>query len=109
MHIGISVRRALLFALAMSLNACGPQGPHGGHGGHLFGMRHGLGLATRAVRLGARETRPRGFRRACADDVARLCPNAKTRRDERECLEGKQTSLSSDCKAALERRRQPAR
>jgi hypothetical protein len=53
--------------------------------------------------------RPRGLRRACADDVARLCPNAKTRRDERECLEGKQTSLGSDCKSALEHRREPAR
>jgi hypothetical protein len=91
----------------MSLPACGPQEPHGGHAGHLFGMRHGLGLAMRGARLGMRGMRQRGFRQACADDVARLCANAKTRRDERQCLEGKQSSLSSDCKAALERRRAP--
>lgn len=107
MHFGPSASRAFFLALAISLNACGPEPPHGGR--HFFGMRHGLGLATRSMRLGAREMRPRGFRRACADDMARLCPDAKTRRNERECLEGKQTSLSSDCKAALERRRQPVR
>ena len=100
MRICAPVRRALLFSLAISLAACGPQG--GGHGaGHLFGMHRGLGLGMRAVRMGMRATRPQGFRRACADDVARLCQTAKTRRDERECLEGKQDSLSSSCKAAL--------
>jgi len=100
---------AALVALAISLNACGPQEQHGGHAGHFLGMRHGLGLGMRAVRLGAREMRPRGFRRACEGDVARLCPNAKTRRDERACIEGKQNLVSSDCRASLERRREPAR
>lgn len=100
----------LVFAAAIWLNACGPEQPHGGHAGHFFGMRHGgLGLATRAARLGMRGMRPRGMRRACADDVARLCANAKTRRDERDCLEGKQSSLSSDCKAAIEHRHEPGR
>ena len=99
----------LSFALAISLTACGPEKPHGGHAGHFFGMRHGIGLLGRTARLGMRGTRQRGFRRACADDVGRLCPNAKTRRDERDCLEGKQNSLSTDCKAALERHREPAR
>ena len=100
----------LSFALATSLNACGPEQPHGGgRAGHFFGMRHGIGLLGRTARLGMRGTRQRGFRRACADDVGRLCPNAKTRRDERDCLEGKQNSLSTDCKAALERHRQPVR
>jgi len=103
------VFQALLFALAMSLTSCGPEQPRHGHAGHFFGMRHGFGLAMRGVRLGSREMRPRGMRRACADDVARLCPNAKARRDERECLEGKQNSLSADCKAALEHRRDPGR
>ena len=96
-----------VLTLATFLTACGPQEPHGGHAGHFFGMRHGLGLGMRAMRLGAREMRPRGFRRACEVDVARLCPNAKTRRDERECLAGKRSSLSNECKGALERRREP--
>ena len=109
MHFGVSVRRAFLFALVVSVCACGPQEPHGGHAGHLFGMRHGLGLGMRAARLGAREMRPRGFRRACEADVARLCPNAQTRRDERECLEVKKSSLGNECKAALDHRREPAR
>ena len=94
----------VVFALTVSLDACGPEG--GRHAGHMFGMRHGIGLGMRAMRMGERGTRQRGgFRRACEADVTRLCPNAKSRRDERECLEGKQNSLSSDCKAALERRR----
>jgi hypothetical protein len=95
---------AAVFALAISLSACGPQEPHGGHGGHgghFFGMPRGFGLARHALRLGMRETRPRGFRRACANDVARLCPTARTRRDQRACLEGKENSLDADCKAAL--------
>lgn len=99
--------RGSLFALAISLNACGPEQPHGGHAGHFFGLRHGLGLGMRALRLGERGMRPRGFRRACEEDVARLCPAAKTRRDERECLKGKENSVSGTCKAALERRREP--
>jgi hypothetical protein len=110
LHICTPGRWALLLALAISLSACGPQGSHGGHGvGHLFGMRRGFGLATHAVRLGMRANRPQGFRRACADDVARLCQSAKTKRDERECLKGKEDSLSAACKAALDRRRQPER
>src|SRR5436853_1545868 len=89
-----------VLALTISLSACGPEQPHGGHGGHLFGMHHGgFGLARHGLRLGMREMRPRGFRRACASDVQRLCATATTRRDERQCLEGKQTSLSADCKA----------
>jgi hypothetical protein len=107
LHFQAHVFRALLFALTMSLTACGPEQPHGGRAGHVFGMRHGLGLMTRGARLGMRGMRQRGFRQACAGDVTRLCPNAKTRRDERQCLEGKQTSLGSECKAALERRREP--
>ena len=98
-----------MVALAISLTACGPQEQHGGHAGHFLGMRHGLGLGMRAVRLGAREMRPKGFRRACEADVARLCPNARSRRDERECLEGKQSSLSGECREAFERRREPVR
>jgi hypothetical protein len=72
-------------------------------------MHRGLGLGIRAVRMGMRATRPQGFRRACADDVARLCQSAKTRRNERECLKGKESSLSAECKTALDRRRQPER
>jgi hypothetical protein len=63
----------------------------------------------RAVRMGMRATRPQGFRRACADDVARLCQSAKTRRDERECLKNKESSLSAACKSALDKGRQQER
>jgi hypothetical protein len=87
---------------------CGPEGGGGGHhGGHgSFGMHHGgLPLLGRAVRMGMRGTRVRGFRRACADDVTRLCPNAKSRKEERLCLEGKRASLDEQCRAALDVRR----
>ncbi|HWE06602.1 MAG TPA: hypothetical protein VG274_07825 [Rhizomicrobium sp.] len=99
---------AILVVACISTSGCGPQegggGHHGGHG--LFGMRHGgLPLLHHAMRLGMRGTHAHGFRRACADDVARLCPNAKSHRDERECLEGKRDSLGADCKTALDARR----
>jgi hypothetical protein len=107
LHIFRHFARAFCFAATISLcAACGPQGPHGGghggHGGHMFGMgRHAFGMGARALRLGMRGTRPPGFRRACAGDAQRLCPTATTRRDQRTCLEGKQDSLSADCKTAL--------
>lgn len=98
--------RLFVFAFAISLiTACGPEQPHGhggGHGGHFFGMHRGaFALGRHALRLGMRETRPRGFRRACAEDAARLCPTAQTRHDQRTCLEGKQNSLSAECKTAF--------
>ena len=91
--------------LLLGVSACGPSG--GGHGMHgTFGLHHlALPLMHRALRLGLREERPRGFRRACADDVGRLCPTAHSPREERECLETKRDALSQDCRAALDARR----
>jgi hypothetical protein len=100
---------AILVVACIGAAGCGPQegggAHHGSHG--LFGMRHGGGLPLphRAMRIGIRGTRARGFRRACADDMARLCPNAKSRRDERKCLEHKRDSLEAQCKTALDARR----
>ncbi len=99
---------AILVVACIGAAACGPQeggGTH--HGGHgLLGMHHGgLPLLHRAMGMGMRGTRARGFRRACADDMARLCPSAKSHRDERECLEGKRDSLEAECKTALDARR----
>ncbi|HWY15645.1 MAG TPA: hypothetical protein VNX86_10960 [Rhizomicrobium sp.] len=99
---------AILVVACIGAAGCGPQeggsAHHGGHG--LLGMHHGgLPLLNRAMRMGMRGTRARGFRRACADDMARLCPNAKSHRDERECLEGKRDSLEAECKTALDARR----
>jgi len=59
-------------------------------------------LMHHALRMGLRSARPPRFRRACAADVARFCPNATTRRAERECLEGKHDTLEADCKTALD-------
>ena len=99
---------AILVVACIGAAGCGPQegggAHHGGHG--MFGMHYGgLPLLHRAMRMGMRGSRARGFRRACADDMARLCPNAKSHRDERECLEGKRDSLEAECKTALDARR----
>lgn len=94
-------------SLIVVLATCGPSGNGGGHAGHaLFGMHHAFPLMNRALRLGLRGARERGgFRRACEADIARLCANARTRRDERDCLEDKRESLSADCRTALDTRR----
>jgi hypothetical protein len=98
--------RALVL-LACFLAACGPSGESGAHGRHgLLGMHHaGLPLLNHALRLGMRGMRPQGLRRACAEDAARLCPDARTRREERECLESRRANLSADCRYALDARR----
>lgn len=90
--------------LLLTVSACGPSGgEHGGHGA--FGMHHlAAPLMHRAMRMGLREARPRGLRRACAEDVAKLCPNLGSRRQERDCLQGKRTMLSTECREALDRR-----
>jgi hypothetical protein len=97
--------------LLLAVSACGPSGGGrggghggfgGGHGG--FGMHHmAVPLMSHALRLGMRETRPRGFRRACEDDAAKLC-SGLTRRQERDCLQGKRAMLSTECREALDRR-----
>lgn len=92
---------ALLSLLALS--SCGRAGEHGA--GALLHMRHGaLPLMTHALRLGMRGARPHGLRRACASDVSRLCPEARSRREERKCLEAKHDTLSADCRSALDER-----
>ena len=98
-----------LLALALLLAAevgCGPSAG-GGHGAHgLLGVHHGaLPLMNRALRMSLRAARPRGFRHACEGNVARLCPDAHSRREERRCLEEKISSVSAECKTVLETRR----
>jgi hypothetical protein len=68
--------------------------------------RLAMPLMQRGLRMGLRSARPLGFRRACADDVAKLCPNLASRRQERVCIQGKRDQLSSECREALDRRRE---
>jgi hypothetical protein len=106
-RIGKVARAALCAVPLMCLGVmgCGPSGGEHSHG--LFGMHHGaLPLMNKALHLGMRGMRPHGgFRRACAEDVERLCPKSGSRREQRECLEGKRESLSAECKSALDDRR----
>jgi len=103
-------RRGKSAALLVLLAAfgCGPSGgEHGGHG--VFGLHHAaLPLMSHALRLGMRGARPQGFRRACSEDIAKLCPNSGSRRRERDCLEEKRNLVSSECREALDRRRNHA-
>lgn len=95
----------------LAIFSCGPSGgEHHGMGGHgAFGMhRLAAPLMHHALRMGLRNTRPRGFRRACMEDVAKLCPNIDQRRDQRECLEGKRAQLDTECREALDARRDRA-
>jgi hypothetical protein len=98
-------KHGFLLLLLLAVSACGPSGgEHGGHGA--FGMHHlALPLMSHALRLGLREARPRGFRRACADDIARFCPTARSRREERQCIEAKRNEVSQECRTALDARR----
>ena len=45
-------------------------------------------------------------RAACADDFAKLCPDAKTRDDRRQCMMQNHDKFSDTCKAALAEMRQ---
>ena len=38
---------------------------------------------------------------ACAADFQKFCPNAQSREDRHQCLQGNKDQLSDDCKAAL--------
>ncbi len=40
-------------------------------------------------------------RAACADDYAKLCPDAKTRDDRRQCMMSNADKFSDTCKAAI--------
>jgi hypothetical protein len=40
-------------------------------------------------------------RAACADDYAKLCPDAKTRDDRRQCMMTNADKFSDTCKAAI--------
>jgi hypothetical protein len=51
----------------------------------------------------------RSARAACADDMARLCPNAATQDDRRTCMTQNRDKMSDSCKsarAAMRRTRQ---
>lgn len=99
-------RPVFVFSLTvlLFLSACGPSG--GGHGGHsIFGLHHiAAPLMHHAIRMGLHgATRQRGFRRACEEDAAKLCPSL-SRRQQRDCLQGKRAMLSSECREALDKR-----
>jgi hypothetical protein len=108
--------RTVPLLLLVAVSACGPSGgEHGGHGA--LGSRHNIALplmhrAMRmgmhgAMRMGMRSaTRQHGFRRACEADVAKLCSGLSSKRQERQCLEGKRDLVSADCREALEHRRE---
>jgi hypothetical protein len=42
-----------------------------------------------------------GVRAACADDLAKLCPDAQPGPDRRQCMMSHQDQLSDGCKAAI--------
>ncbi|HEY1613907.1 MAG TPA: hypothetical protein VGF97_09485 [Rhizomicrobium sp.] len=107
LHAGRPAGIVLLMALALPVQGCDQNegGHHGGRGA--LGMHHLMRpLLHQGLRMGMRGMRPPRFREACADDVRKFCPNAHTRRDERECLQGKRDTLDATCKAALDRRRE---
>jgi hypothetical protein len=41
------------------------------------------------------------MRAACGADMAKLCPNAQTRDDRRQCMMSKRDQLSDACKSAI--------
>ena len=95
---------ALSLLLLLAVSACGPSGGEHGGGHGAFGMHHlAAPLMHRALRMGLRSERPRGFRRACEEDAAKLCPSL-ARRQQRDCLQGKRTMLGADCREALDKR-----
>lgn len=96
--------RKSIAILLLALSACGPSGgEHGGHGA--LGLHHlAAPLMHRALRMGLRGAHPRGLRRACAEDIGKLCPGLSSRRQQRDCLQGKRAMLSADCREALDRR-----
>jgi hypothetical protein len=47
-----------------------------------------------------------GMRAACAGDVAKLCPDAKTREDRHQCMMQHADQVSDTCKAAAAHRRE---
>ncbi|HEX4078718.1 MAG TPA: hypothetical protein VHX61_07580 [Rhizomicrobium sp.] len=97
----------ILLLIWLGASGCGRSGEHAAHG--MFGMQHlERPLLKGAMHLGMRGmrgTRSHGIRRACAGDVQRLCPKSGSRREERECLEGKRETVSAECRAALDARR----
>ncbi|HEY5007711.1 MAG TPA: hypothetical protein VII42_06885 [Caulobacteraceae bacterium] len=44
---------------------------------------------------------PGAMRAACGADMAKLCPNAQTRDDRRQCMMSKRDQLSDACKSAI--------
>lgn len=68
-----------------------------------------LALVSAGLLLsGAAHAQPRGgggYRRACLDDIERLCAEAGSRRDEVvACLEGRRDELSEACRSQLSQR-----
>jgi len=96
----------ILLLMCLGVSGCGRAGgEHGAHG--MFGMQHlAHPLMKGAMHLGMRSMRTHGggIRRACAEDMERFCPKTASRREQRECLEGKRASLREECRTALDAR-----
>ncbi len=63
----------------------------------------GLAIVLAGSTAGASFAQPAGGgpRVACAADMAKLCPNAQTRDDRRQCMMGHRDQISDACKSAI--------
>jgi hypothetical protein len=59
-----------------------------------------IGAASVSVAQPSQEAM-QAVRAACAADYAKLCPDAKTRDDRRQCMMTNQDKFSNTCKAAI--------
>jgi hypothetical protein len=63
----------------------------------------GLAIVLTGSAAGASFAQPAagGPRVACAADLAKLCPNAQTRDDRRQCMMAHKDQISDGCKSAI--------
>ena len=61
--------------------------------------------ADHAHRAEERSGKHHGLRRACRDDLEKFCAADQKGRDRRECLQTHLNELSTDCKTAVEARK----
>jgi hypothetical protein len=60
-----------------------------------------LVLASTAATTSFAQPAGGGPRVACAADMAKLCPNAQTRDDRRQCMMSHKADISDGCKSAI--------
>jgi hypothetical protein len=62
-----------------------------------------IAIASSAAAVSFAQDAPAGggLRQACGADMAKLCPNAQTRDDRRQCMRAHQDQLSDACKSAI--------